>query len=452
MKFVANKLNNQYLMNFLPQLDEDIESISQVLAAIAYGTNDNEKFVENCLENRFRLDIWMRYDHTVPVAPELLRKLNQSGNNVFCRLIRDYLHSKVMWWKGYGAYIGSANLTQRAWNSNIEAGLFLNDDELHINGLDEELKSFFETLSKADYSINLTDEIIEEQERIKRQRQPRENELNQLRDDLIIAKSVSPLSVNKVDATSRRFDSFKREWLGTITLLREIAEKIDDFRPAWLTEEYPVAWQADQFLHAYYYGYVREEHGRAIPFHDFHRRHESNPAAALEEALVWWRDHETPPSGEDGNLKTRRKYQEILAPNFQKLSEEELLYICTHTFALCEHLRKIAPRTMGYLTDKEIKMPIRCQWHAKNLQEATNGKGWKIEQLLRFVLYDHDDNINKAIENLFMSTNDPQYKFDRVGLSTLAEIIGWVRPEFMPPRNGRTSKALYALGYPVRLP
>jgi hypothetical protein len=30
-------------------------------------------------------------------------------------------------------------------------------------------------------------------------------------------------------------------------------------------------------------------------------------------------------------------------------------------------------------------------------------------------------------------------------------VVGWARPEDTPPRNGRTNKALRALGYPVRV-
>lgn len=37
------------------------------------------------------------------------------------------------------------------------------------------------------------------------------------------------------------------------------------------------------------------------------------------------------------------------------------------------------------------------------------------------------------------------------GLSTFGELVGWALPSEFPPRNGRTSKALYALGYDVKI-
>ena len=132
MKLIANTVNGEYLRDILPENHIEVDG---VLAAIAYGQNGNDEgndFIGNCLTNGYRLDIWMRYDHTVPVGvPMLKRLLRRHKDNIFCKLIPDYLHAKIIWWRGYGAYIGSANLTDRAWITNIEAGVFLNESDLH---------------------------------------------------------------------------------------------------------------------------------------------------------------------------------------------------------------------------------------------------------------------------------------------------------------------------------
>ena len=39
-------------------------------------------------------------------------------------------HSKLIWFHGYGVYIGSHNLTENAMYNNIEAGVFIPEDEL----------------------------------------------------------------------------------------------------------------------------------------------------------------------------------------------------------------------------------------------------------------------------------------------------------------------------------
>lgn len=109
----------------------------------------------------------MRYDHTVPVQPQLLTQLmRNSNNNIFCQLIPDVLHSKIIWWKYYGAYIGSANLTNRAWWTNIETGMFFTEEELVANNIIPQLDDFFNELSSLEKAIPLSQSIIDEQKGI----------------------------------------------------------------------------------------------------------------------------------------------------------------------------------------------------------------------------------------------------------------------------------------------
>ena len=165
MKLIANGLNKQFFSSFLPPPDTEIDG---VVAAIAYG-DDKTSLLDHCIKNLHRLDIWMRYDHTVPVSPAFLSKLLANvKNNIFCKLVPDCLHCKIIWWKGYGAYIGSANLTGRAWYSNIEAGVFYDENDLYNTGLIEQLEEFFDNLSDLDSCIELTKEIIQEQQQLQK--------------------------------------------------------------------------------------------------------------------------------------------------------------------------------------------------------------------------------------------------------------------------------------------
>jgi len=45
-------------------------------------------------------------------------------------LIIQHHHAKVIWWREYGLYIGSANLTASAWYKNVEAGCFFPESEI----------------------------------------------------------------------------------------------------------------------------------------------------------------------------------------------------------------------------------------------------------------------------------------------------------------------------------
>ena len=123
MRLVANRINGVHLRDLLPSMSAEVQ-VDNVLAAVAYGSSASDitqDLVGHCVANKLRLDLWMRYDHTVPVAVELLRRLlKHQKDNVFTRFVPDRFHPKIIWWKGYGAYIGSANHTDNGWLTNIE--------------------------------------------------------------------------------------------------------------------------------------------------------------------------------------------------------------------------------------------------------------------------------------------------------------------------------------------
>ncbi|MDI5591701.1 hypothetical protein MJI40_24210 [Salmonella enterica subsp. enterica serovar Montevideo] len=79
----------------------------------------------------------------------------------------------------------------------------------------------------------------------------------------------------------------------------------------------------------------------------------------------------------------------------------------------------------------------------------TNQKGMTIAELLNYVLYGGKASL--MWERIYQAGKDDEYKFQHYGINSIAEVVGWARPDDTPPRNGRTNKALRALGYPVRV-
>ena len=69
--------------------------------------------------------------------------------------------------------------------------------------------------------------------------------------------------------------------------------------------------------------------------------------------------------------------------------------------------------------------------------------------LLHYVLY--EDKPTELWERIYHAGMDPEYAISRYRLNSIAEVVGWARPEIAPPRNGRTSKALRALGFDVKV-
>lgn len=267
MKLFANGINGQYLRAVLPSPSDEV---NWVKAAIAYGT-DESTLLQNSLDLGVRLDLWVRYDDTVAVAPPLLRKLNAAvKHNVFCYLVPDILHAKLIWWSGYGVYIGSANLTDRAWNKNIEAGIFLTEAELESGGTLEEIERFFVTLAAQPEVRPLTEEIILEQEALAQKLRATKNRLAEIGQQ---GRSLPKwegmkFTPDKQPSNEKHRRAFLDEWNSALTYLRAIAEQVEDYRPPWLEEGIPATWHSDQFLHAYYY--QRVTGGRGHPYLTFH--------------------------------------------------------------------------------------------------------------------------------------------------------------------------------------
>lgn len=345
MRFIANGINGKYLRDILPPPSAEVDC---VMAAIAYGSNDEGHFLENCINNKYRLDIWMRYDHTVPVAIPLLRKLlSLTKKNIFCYQIPDVLHSKVIWWQGYGAYIGSANLSDRAWITNIEAGVFIPDVELNESGMYVELDSFFERLKGLEQSFPLSKEIIDELEQISKLRNDVYKIDKRSRESRTVKEFQGLHFSTKTDSQERRKESFRIEWSQALTILRSIANDVIQYRPSWVAEEVPAAWQADQFLHAYYYNIVRD--GNSHPYEDFYQINQKNPAAELKKNLLWWKSLNAPPTNEDDTFYVSAPYiQKMLSEDHvSSLSLQEFERICKYTHATKDHVLKIPLKKMG---------------------------------------------------------------------------------------------------------
>jgi hypothetical protein len=447
MRFVANVLNRTHLTDMLPSKDDEVDG---VLASIAYGansTNEKDDFIGHCVANRYRLDIWMRYDHTVPVAIPLLRRLlKHHKDNVFCKLIPDVLHSKVIWWKGYGAYIGSANLTDRAWFTNIEAGIFLTEADLQRDGMHNQLENYFDQLRDIDKAFPLSEEIITEMEQIEAARKGAYDQGKNLRKT---PKWEGLVFIEKSKAINRSKENFRREWQSTLTDLRKIGEALSSARPMWIQEETPLNWQIDQFLHGYYYNKVGDHNAK--PFEDDFKKNFADPQTALKSAITWWNSTSSAPSNEDEtfevNAPTIRRL--LSRENILTLTVDELAKVCGNTHATKEHITKMELSTLGRPELKTLSQAERIPLYANWLMGQRNARGESVLELLNYVLYGGKD--DEVWERLFTASRDPQYTIPHYGLNSMAELVGWARPEIAPPRNGRTSKALRALGYDVKI-
>lgn len=449
MKLIANRINGTHLRDLLPVLSGEVQ-VDSVLAAVAYGScaaDITQDLVGHSVTNKLRLDLWMRYDHTVPVSVELLKRLfKHQQDNVFTRFVPDCFHAKVIWWKGYGAYIGSANHTDNGWLTNIEAGVFVGEDELVANGMDTQLENFFEYLRELDVTIPISAEYIAEMER-----------LSALNKDVYAAAKKArgheewqgPSFLGNKAAFDRRKENFKKEWLDTLGILQGIQQQLSDYRPIWVDGNVPPAWQVDQFLHAYYYNHVGDSLRK--PYEDYYKRHHADPQSALKAELEWWHGLQSAPSYEDvAFYQSAPKVRELLdQKKVLSLSVDEVEILCSKTHATMNHIIKIPMSVLGRPGVQSMGREGRVKLFASLIMSERNSQGWDIRKLLHYVLY--EGAASDIWERLYYAGRDPAYTIARYGLNSIAEVVGWARPEVVPPRNGRTSKALRALGFDVKV-
>lgn len=447
MRFVAGPLNKQLLQNLLSEV---IESCSRVRAAVAYAHRDNMQLFEACAQHRKPLEFFGRYDHTVAVDPNVLKWfLDKASPNFDCKLVPDILHAKVIWWVDAGAYIGSANLSDRAWISNIEAGTFLSHDELVETGMERDLLHFFEEVD--DRARPLTKEIYQEQLRLTERRSDlakSQHRLEQQFDkDRLLPKNQGLVFVDTKRSTEKRLHKFEEDWNNTLQVMRAIAARVaaPGVKPGWIDGSVAAGVQADQFLHAYYYKQVKD--GNRHPFEEFFVRNSKNPELALCAALEWWHEADFDHSFEERTIYewSPRLHELLSKDRILKLSEDEFIDAISRVHAIRDHAVKQENEHLG-LPDSPQAGDDKVQKFGEWLWQQRSREGKTVLDLLNYVVWGN----GSVAARLWNAIRSDQWAIPHIGPSSLGEVVGWARPDEFPPRNMRTSKGLRALGFNVR--
>jgi len=451
MKLIAGGINGQYLLEIHSQ---SVEKTDGVKAAIAYA-NGNPSFFKDCRDRNIKLTFWGRYDQTVPVATPILKSfLDAKSPNFVCKLVPDIFHPKVIWWGGYGVYIGSANLTHSGWYTNVELGIFLTEDEIVQNALTEELDHFFEEIDKRSWS--LTREIYEELCELENINRGIDNSIQEHKDRFNKGRVIPPgdplTRVDKKSGTEKRRTRFLSEWQETLQILRDVADRVTDkeYRPDWIHEEVPKGVQADQFLHGFYYSRVKT--GTRSLHYDLHANNKDNPEVALIDAMKWWKGCKDAPHSEK---RTIYEWAEYLRKKLDKkklldINEQEFVGICYRVHAMRDHFLRVKHTELGSAKPfPQMNADQRVELVGKWLFNQVSESGKSVLEVIFHVLYGGD--IEDVPGRIWEATENPEWRIAHLGVSSLGEMTGWAIPDIFPPRNGRTSKALTALGYNVRI-
>jgi hypothetical protein len=451
MRLVAGGANGLYLREILDNADR--HEVTRVDAAVAYASDERLLF-DWCWERRERVSLrfWGRFDEGLPVAAPILRKfLNRQSPRYVCKLVRMF-HPKVIWWRGYGAYIGSANLTDAAWHNNFEAGLFLTDDELEAAGIATDLDHLFEKIDE--HASPLTEELVKRVERRAvelGQRAQAQNEAdNDFLDTDLVQRFEGLVRVTSKTAKARQRDAFLKEWISTLEILRSIASKVSkpENRPDWVSPDSPAGAQADQFLHAHYY--QRTFDGQTAAYERHFEETMRDPEAALNASIAWWKG--LPEGGDE------QKTLNIVAPKLKvalsregvdQMTEDGFAEVLWNVHASREYARRAANARLGLPEGQVLDNPTKSRALAGRVWNASSPPGEKVKSTLDFILYGGSP--DEVPQRLWEALHDPKRRIEMLGISSLGEIVGWAMPDRYPPRNGRTSKALRSLGFDVKV-
>lgn len=445
MRFIFGEINGEFLRDVILQAGGKTE---YVLAAVAYANNNNLLF-DWCLEKKIPLKFWGRLDSTVAVSTPVLEKfLKQKSPDYICKLVQHH-HAKIIWWRGVGLYIGSANLTDKAWYKNIEGGCFFEESEID-DAMASEIMLVFDKLEE--HATPLTDELFKEM--LSREASIRQSKPDDYRfwntPSFHTWGGLGYAQRGVAKDRSRQF--FLDEWHSTLQGLRDIAKIVstNENRPSWIDETVPAGSQADQFLHAHYY--LNTFDGRAANYEHHYSVNKSNPKKALEKSIDWWKRQDSAPANEDKMLYYNAPIlkRHLSSENILGLSFDDFKEVCENTHAVRDYARRVANKAVSLPENgTQYSIPEKVDALSKRMWEDRSNNGSNVKQVLWHVLY--DGNTDQLPNRLWDVVTQEDWKFPGLGISTLGEIVGWALPDLFPPRNGRTSKALRSLGFNVKV-
>lgn len=457
MRVVLGALNGVYLKELLEQA---LVVSPLVRAAVAYADGSHE-FFERCRGSTIRVQYFGLLDHTGAVSlPVLDIFLRDGTGRLECRLVNGHFHAKVIWWQGFGAYIGSANFTHAAWSKNVECGIFFADDELELHGVGAQLDAMFSYL--VDNSLPLSRETYEKLSGLSRNRLAVKREESEIRKyfDELFGNQLVHTGLTYIRARGERMgraqEKFTKEWFETLELLRRLAKRFGEMgrRPTWVSPDAVLAVHFDQFLHAYYYDYIRggDDEGKSVEkVERAFERNARNPDSAFEEAIAWWESLSSAPFEEDEFIaSTAPRLQTMLTQkSVREMDAKAFARAMENVNAFRTHARQVRNKTFGLPPDHKEDMDKRANRLADWLSRQRTEAGRTVQEILEFVLY--GTNPTDVERRLWFATHDPDWRIPHFGKSILGETIGWARPAEYPPRNNRTNKALRSLGHDVGL-
>lgn len=456
MKLVANRLNRVWPSALVSVADDD--SLTGIDLAVAYAST-----MPDILDLATRRPVPMRLFALLDADgfPDLKLAndiLTAAHTRWKLNFLRDYYHPKVMWFRGVGCYIGSANLSESAWKQNIECGLWLSEAELTTNGLAKPLDHLFDDLS-TEYPARRSDlaalkRLETERAKLSEARRAFNAEADRILAHIPKGRAMT-FEPTREQRPSEQKEKFRREWGRCVHILQTLGERTAKVTwPEWVEKDVAPAIVFDQATEYWYTLSVRDERTRDSSVEALHERNRANPDGAADSLLALWCGFD----GVHGKWEwatwcneNPRRLRELLAERaLRRLDLDALDEIVWLSHSARTVARQIPYAKLGLPGDSKSERE-RCRLFAEYLLKQHPERGTRtVRDVLLHVLWGRPTADHAG--RLWDATELDDWKLDHLDVGILGELLGYARPEECPPRNHRVSRSLRALGYEVAIP
>jgi len=437
------------------------KNVNKIYAAIAFSQSD--LLIKKCISDNIQLEWWGLFNSGFSTSLELIKTAINSDYIKFYPFA-ELFHPKVIYFENHGLYIGSANMTNNALYYNVEAGIFISENDLDIE-MKKETNDFFDFLRNSSMPVTNDDlENIEnfiiatsiEIEKIEKLNSNIEDNFEEFFRHLFLLKPGSTdFGKESNSKKSKRKLHFLQEWRETQNYLHLVNNIMNEKcrQPNWVSNEAHPTIITDQLLHAYYYTYILNgsEEGRSIEkVNESYERNKVNPTKAIIEAIEWWETLKEAPTSEDIHINEWGPLNKSILSKLvdSDLTFEDFFLVMKQNHAVRNHARQINNKFFNlppdFKTDIEERIKIFSEWLFSQKTEHS----LSIHDVMRYILFDESTQLE---ERIYEAIYSEKYHLEHFGKSIIGELIGWGRPDITHLRNNRVNKALRCLGYDVRL-
>lgn len=437
------------------------DSVIKISAAVAFTQSDI--LIDACIKKNISLDWWGLFNSEISSKMDIVKKAILSPLIKFYPFA-EYFHPKLIVFHGYGIYIGSHNMTKSAMYDNIEAGVFIEENEI-TDEQNKELDDFFEYLRKnsvpaAKEDVDRIDEYIKSTQIENHKKEEIQAGLDDLFEEqfkhlFILKPGVRDYGREKNDAENKRKLHFLQEWREAQNDLSIVQNYVRETckQPSWVDPSAELTIITDQLLHAYYYSYLLKGNGEYKSIEIVNNEYEKNrkdPVQAIERAIKWWETLEKAPTSEDIHINEWSISNKNILGKLRErnLSQDEVLTIMSQNHAARNHARQIRNSAFNLSNDFKTNIEERIKIYVDWLIKQRTDENLSVNDTMRYLLFNDEQSIE---ERVYESVNNKKYRLEHFGRSIIGELIGWGRPEITHLRNNRVNKALRCLGYDVRL-